>query len=150
MSKNPSTDVNQAIPLAPSDARRVIPGDVDRKSIDELLKIVDEPYNQPLWPIQKGLGNARAARSHLPISSDPGEGLKIVIESGPDTLKLKSVVSKVSKKKAAVTHTTSCQKDMLVAKALKDGTVKPSAHRSCDCWDLSRQCLFNGCAAATS
>ncbi|KIJ30428.1 hypothetical protein M422DRAFT_268083 [Sphaerobolus stellatus SS14] len=146
MSENPSADVNQAIPLAPSDARQVIPGDV--KSIDELLKIVNEPYNQPLWPIQKGLGKWPGSKkpsfnllatyllsddvgmkTTLPLPSEEiqAEALKIVAESGPDALKLKSVVSKVSKKKAAATRTTSSQKDMLVAKALEDGTVKPSA-----------------------
>ncbi|KIJ41804.1 hypothetical protein M422DRAFT_255118 [Sphaerobolus stellatus SS14] len=137
---------NQPIPVAPDTARRVIGADIYRKSIDQLLAIVDEPYNIRLWPITKGQGKwpgkkrpsfnqigtvlldeKVGMKTTLPVPSDElqREAAQILVEMGVDGLKLKPII--VNKSKAAATRTLAHQKEELVRKAQVEGTMKPSA-----------------------
>ncbi|KIJ48959.1 hypothetical protein M422DRAFT_247333, partial [Sphaerobolus stellatus SS14] len=146
MSDVPSGNANTPTPTAPVNARPFIPADIYKKSIEELVKLVEEPFNLPLWPIKSGIGKYPAAKkpsfvllatnllsenvgmkTTLPLPSEALqlEAFNIYKTKGAEGLKPKPPI--VSKSKAAGTRVLSRQKDTLVAKAQAEGSVKTSA-----------------------
>ena len=117
-----------------------------KKSIDELIKFVEEQYNLPLWPIKSGNGKYPAAKKPsfallatnllsenvgmkttlpLPLEALQLKAFNIYKTKSAQGLKPKPLL--VSKSKAAGTCVLSQQKDTLVANAQGEGSVKPSA-----------------------
>ncbi|KIJ51628.1 hypothetical protein M422DRAFT_243928 [Sphaerobolus stellatus SS14] len=146
MSNVPSSNANPPTPTAPVNARPSIPADIYKKSIDKLVKLVNEPFYLPLWPIKSGIRKYPPAKkpsfvllatnllsenvgmkTTLPLPSEALEleAFDIYKTKGTEGLKPKSPI--VSRSKAAGTRALSRQKDALVTKAQAEGLVKPSA-----------------------